>query len=127
MPLMTSDMAIEALAALAHPGRLAVFRLLVRAGPDGIAAGEVARLLETPANTMSTQLAILSRAGLIQSRREARSVIYHADYRTFADLLGFMVEDCCDGRPEVCTQLADVVRSALACASERTVSTGGRP
>ena len=123
---MTSDIAIEALSALAHPGRLAVFRLLVRAGPEGIAAGEVARLLDTPANTMSTQLAILSRTGLIQSRREARFVIYHADYRTFANLLSFMVEDCCEGRPEVCRQLADVVQSALGCAIEHAVPGGDR-
>ena len=121
---MPPDAAIEALSALAHPGRLAVFRLLVSAGQEGIAAGEVARLLETPPNTMSTQLAILSRTGLIRSRRESRSVIYHADYGAFADLLGFLVEDCCDGRPEVCTRLADVVQSALACATDHAVPTG---
>ncbi len=118
MPLTTPDAAIEALSALAHPSRLAVFRLLVRAGPEGIAAGEVARLLETPPNTMSTQLAILSRSGLISSRRESRSVIYRADFGAFAELLGFLVEDCCDGRPEVCTRLANVVQSALACTQD---------
>ena len=115
---MNSDSAIDALSALAHPGRLAVFRLLVRAGSGGVAAGEVARLLETPPNTMSTQLAILNRCGLIRSRRDQRSVIYSASYDTFANLLGFLVEDCCDGRPEVCAQLAAIVESALACASE---------
>ena len=124
LSLMTSDTAIDALSALAHPGRLAVFRLLVRAGPQGIAAGEVARLLDTPPNTMSTQLAILSRTGLIGSRREARSVIYHADYGAFSQLLGFLVEDCCNGRPEVCSRLADVVQSALACATETAVPIG---
>lgn len=124
MPLITSDAAIESLSALAHPGRLAVFRLLVRAGPEGIAAGEVARLLDTPPNTMSTQLAILSRSGLISSRRESRSVIYQADYGAFSELLGFLVEDCCDGRPEVCSRLADVVQSALTCASDHAVATG---
>jgi DNA-binding transcriptional ArsR family regulator len=119
---MDSEAAIEALSALAHPGRLAAFRLLVRAGSEGLAAGEVARLMETPANTMSTQLAILTRTGLIRSRREQRSIIYSADYSTFATLLGFLVEDCCDGRPEVCSRLADIVQSALACAAEHAIS-----
>ena len=118
MTISTSDGAIEALSALAHGGRLAVFRLLVRAGPDGMPAGEVARALETPPNTMSTHLAILNRAGLIRSHRESRSIIYQADYGAFAELLSFLVEDCCDGRPEVCAQLATVVQSALACAGD---------
>ncbi|HEY2658250.1 MAG TPA: metalloregulator ArsR/SmtB family transcription factor [Caulobacteraceae bacterium] len=112
---MNSSSAIEALSALAHPGRLAVFRLLVQAGPEGLPAGEVARRLETPANTMSTQLAILTRSGLIQSRRESRSIIYHADFDAFSALLGFLVEDCCDGRPEVCAQLINVVETTLSC------------
>lgn len=124
MPLTTPDTAIEALSALAHPRRLAVFRLLVRAGPDGVAAGEVARMLETPPNSMSTQLAILARSGLIGSRRESRSVIYFADYDAFSELLGFLVEDCCDGRPEVCTRLANVVQSALSCASDHAIAPG---
>lgn len=121
---MHAETAIEALSALAHPGRLAVFRLLVRAGAAGLAAGEVARLMETPANTMSTQLAILARTGLIRSRRDRRSIIYLADYDRFAALLGFLVEDCCDGRPEVCSQLATVVQSALSCASDRAGVSG---
>jgi DNA-binding transcriptional ArsR family regulator len=103
---MESENAVEALGALAHPGRLAVFRLLVKAGPDGTAAGEVARALNTPANTMSTQLAILTRAGLVRSRREGRSIIYVADYAQITALLGFLMEDCCQGRPEICAPLA---------------------
>ncbi|HWI87538.1 MAG TPA: helix-turn-helix domain-containing protein [Sphingomonas sp.] len=121
--MTTPDSVIQALSALAHSGRLAVFRLLVRAGPEGIAAGEVARLLGTPPNTMSTQLAILSRSGLISSRRESRSVLYQAEYGAFSELLGFLVEDCCGGRPEVCTHLANIVRSALTCAGD-AVATG---
>jgi|SRR5579859_2668742 len=116
---MQDDVAIHALSALAHPGRLAVFRLLVKAGEAGLAAGEVARLMETPANTMSTQLAILARTGLIRSRRESRSIIYQADYDHFAGLLGFLVEDCCDGRPEVCAPLATMVQSASGCSAGR--------
>ena len=103
---MESDLAIEALSALAHPGRLAVFRLLVRTGADGVAAGEIARALATPANSMSTQLAILNRAGLIRSRRESRSIIYTADYSRITALLGFLMEDCCQGRPEICAPIA---------------------
>jgi DNA-binding transcriptional ArsR family regulator len=118
LSLLSSDAAIEALSALAHPGRLAVFRLLVRAGAGGAAAGEVARALGTPPNTMSSHLAILSRASLIRSHREARSIIYQADYAAFADLLGFLVEDCCDGRPEVCGRLANVVQTAMSCARD---------
>lgn len=103
---MESTIAIEAFSALAHPGRLAVFRLLVRSGPSGASAGAVARALSTPANTMSTQLAILARAGLIRSRRESRSIIYMADYPRITGLVGFLMEDCCQGRPEIRAPLA---------------------
>lgn len=103
---MEDTSAIEALSALAHPGRLAVFRLLVRAGPEGVAAGEIARALDAPANTMSAQLAILARTGLISSRRESRSIIYSADYARITALIGFLMEDCCQGRPEICAPLA---------------------
>ena len=111
---MESRSAIEALGALAHPGRLAVFRLLVKAGADGMPAGEVARALDTPANTMSTQLAILTRAGLVRSRRESRSVIYVADYAQITALLGFLMEDCCQGRPEICAPLGELAACASA-------------
>ena|SRR5579875_2218414 len=109
---MENEDAIQALGALAHPGRLQVFRLLVRAGGEGMAAGDVARQLDTPANTMSTQLAILARAGLIRSRRESRSIIYAADYARIAGLLGFLMADCCQGRPEVCAPLTQIVAGA---------------
>lgn len=118
MNILTSANAVEALSALAHGARLEVFRLLVRAGDEGLPAGEVARRLDTPANTMSTSLAILQRSNLIRSRRDGRSVIYSADYGAFAELLSFLVEDCCDGRPEVCSRLASVVQSALNCATD---------
>jgi DNA-binding transcriptional ArsR family regulator len=110
---METISAIEALSALAHPGRLAVFRLLVRAGPDGVAAGEIARAMETPANTMSTQLAILARDGLIGSRRDSRSVIYSADYSQITALLGFLMEDCCQGRPEICAPLGEAAKACF--------------
>lgn len=99
--------AVEALSALAHGSRLAVFRLLVRAGAEGMAAGEVAREVGAVPSTLSTHLAILERARLIQSRRVGRSLIYSANYDGMRDLLGFLVADCCAGRPEICGSLAD--------------------
>lgn len=97
--------AVEALSALAHASRLAVFRMLVRAGEDGMAAGDIAREVGALPNTLSTHLAILGNAGLVRSRREGRSVIYSADYDRMRDLLGFLVADCCAGRPEICGDL----------------------
>lgn len=119
---MESQAAIESLAALAHPARLAVFRLLIQAGPDGTPAGEVARALDTPANTMSTQLAILTRAGLIQSRRESRSVIYSADYETISGLIAFLMQDCCQGRPEICAPLIQAAACRPPSPSKETAS-----
>lgn len=112
---MQLPVAVDALSALAHASRLAVFRLLVRAGPDGLAAGEVAREVGLLPNTLSTHLAILGNAGLVRSRREGRSIIYAADYDGMRDLLGFLVADCCAGRPEICGSLATAVREADCC------------
>ena len=80
MAALKSSIAVEALSALAHEGRLSIFRLLVRAGTDGIAAGEIARKLDILPNTLSASLTVLTHAGLIISRREGRSIIYSADY-----------------------------------------------
>ena len=77
---MESEKAVQKLSALAQDGRLAVFRLLVRCGPDGMAAGDIARKLKTAPNTMSAQLLLLSNAGLIRARRDGRSIIYAADF-----------------------------------------------
>ena len=99
---MQLPVAVEALSALAHGSRLAVFRLLVRAGPDGMAAGDIAREIGALPNTLSSHLTILGHAGLVQSRRDGRSIIYSADYATMRGLLGFLVDDCCAGRPEIC-------------------------
>jgi DNA-binding transcriptional ArsR family regulator len=100
--------AISALGALAHEGRLDIFRLLVRAGADGMAAGEIARVTDAAASTQSANLTILSRAGLITSRRDGRSIIYSAAYDRMRDLLGFLMEDCCGGKPEICAPLAAI-------------------
>jgi len=96
------DQAIAELGALAHPTRLAAFRQLVRVGPSGLAAGEAARLLNVPHNTLSGHLAELAQAGLVESRRDGRSVVYSADLDGLARLVSFLVEDCCGGRPEAC-------------------------
>ena len=104
--------AIAALSALAHGGRLDIFRLLVRAGEDGLAAGEIARTTGSLAHTLSANLNILSHAGLVRSRREGRSVIYTAAYDAMRELLGFLMEDCCAGRPEVCAPLAPITARA---------------
>ncbi len=99
--------AVGALGALAQESRLKVFRLLVRAGPAGMAAGDIARKLKVPANTMSSHLAVLSRAKLATSRKESRSVIYAVDLEGTRALLSFLVEDCCRGRPDVCAPLIE--------------------
>ena len=113
--------AVHALSALAQASRLAVFRLLVRAGPEGLPAGEIADEVGVRPNTLSTHLNILANAGLIQARREGRSIIYTADYERMRELLGFLMEDCCAGRPEICAPLAEIASRAGCCTdAERT-------
>jgi DNA-binding transcriptional ArsR family regulator len=112
---MESSDAIKRLSALAHDGRLQVFRLLVKAGLDGLAAGEIARRLDMAANTASQQLLLLSNARLVQARREGRSIIYIANFEAMRDLLVYLTEDCCGGRPEVCAPLAEVANKSLCC------------
>jgi ArsR family transcriptional regulator, arsenate/arsenite/antimonite-responsive transcriptional repressor len=96
---------IAALAALAQPTRLDAFRLLVKREPDGVAAGELARMIEVPQNTMSAHLAILARAGLIVGERQSRSIIYRANLDCFRAMTLFLVKDCCGGRPDLCSPL----------------------
>jgi ArsR family transcriptional regulator len=103
---MESNAAVRRLSALAQESRLGVFRLLVKAGPDGLAAGEIARLLDITPNTLSAQLTLLANAGLVSSRRDGRSIIYAANYEAMSELLVYLMEDCCQGRPEVCAPLA---------------------
>jgi ArsR family transcriptional regulator, arsenate/arsenite/antimonite-responsive transcriptional repressor len=107
--------AIRSLSALAQESRLAVFRLLVKAGASGVAAGDIARSLGITANTLSSQLTILANAGLIRSRREGRSIIYAADYDRMSELLLYLMEDCCQGRPEVCAPLAEIAARGACC------------
>ncbi|SDA96196.1 ArsR/SmtB family transcription factor [Mesorhizobium qingshengii] len=100
---------LNALAALGQETRLDVFRLLVRAGPEGIAAGEIATRLDTVQNTMSAHLKVLAHAGLIRPERDGRIVRYVADMTGFRDLLAYLMEDCCNGAPELCRPVINAV------------------
>lgn len=100
---------LDTFAALSQPTRLAAFRLLVRHEPEGLPAGELARRLEVPHNTLSAHLGVLSRAGLVSQRRESRSIVYRADLAHMVATLDFLVRDCCASRPEVCNPLADLL------------------
>ena len=102
---MVSDSAILALGALAQGTRLDAFRLLVRHEPEGLAAGEVAKALDVPQNTMSVHLATLARAGLIRSERRSRIINYRADLDQLKALTLFLVKDCCGGKAELCAPL----------------------
>lgn len=94
--------AISALAALAQPTRLAIFRLLVRHEPVGITAGVIAETVGAPHNTLSSHLAILVRAGLLRSSREGRTIIYRSDVKGMQSLISFLIDDCCNGHPKLC-------------------------
>lgn len=103
---MNSKAAIMALESLAQETRLSIFKLLVRKGPNGLPAGEIALALEVPGPTLSFHLAHLTRAGLLSCRRESRSLIYSVHFEGMRDLLQFLTKDCCQGRPEFCREIA---------------------
>lgn len=105
---MEMETAVSSLGALAHDVRLSAFRLLVQAGADGLAAGEIARRLDILPNTLSSSLSVLSHAGLVRSRRQGRSIIYTANYEAMRMLLAFLMEDCCGGKPEICAPLVAI-------------------
>ncbi len=104
--------AAAALSALAHEGRLAIFRVLVATGPAGLAAGEIGRRLDVAPSTLSAGLALLAHAGLARSRRDGRSIIYSARFDRMAELMAFLAEDCCGGAVEVCAPVAEAARRA---------------
>jgi ArsR family transcriptional regulator len=113
---METRVAVKSLSALAHEGRLNTFRLLVRVGAAGMPAGDIARATGVLPNTLSSNLSILSVAGLITSHREGRSIIYSAAFDHMRELLAFLMEDCCAGNPEICAPLAAI--ASQACAAE---------
>jgi ArsR family transcriptional regulator, arsenate/arsenite/antimonite-responsive transcriptional repressor len=103
--LSTQVWAVDALGAMAHETRLSVFRMLVKAGPDGMIAGAIAEHCGVPPSTMSHHLATLERAGLVSSERESRLIRYRADFPVMRRLLAFLMQDCCQGMPEMCSDL----------------------
>ena len=104
---MDKDRALDAFAALSQSTRLDVFRLLIRAGDEGVSAGVIAHTLGVRQNTMSSNLAVLVRSGLIRNARNGRSIRYFADMEGVRGLLAFLMEDCCGGRPELCQPFID--------------------
>lgn len=117
---MDKDLAILALAALAQSTRLDALRLMVRHEPHGLAAGEIARKLAVPHNTMSTHLAVLSRAGLIGAERRSQSIIYRAKLDRVRRLAIYLIKDCCGGKPELCAPIAGAL--APCCSAKEAVN-----
>ncbi|THV21562.1 ArsR/SmtB family transcription factor [Peteryoungia ipomoeae] len=104
---MDAKSTIAALAALAQPTRLQTFRLLVAHEPEGIPAGELARLIGVPQNTMSAHLSTLSQAGLVTGERQSRSIIYRADLNQFRAVALYLLKDCCGGNVSLCQPLIE--------------------
>jgi ArsR family transcriptional regulator len=103
---MKKSAVVVALGALAQETRLDIFRLLVQKGPEGMPAGEISSRLALPSPTLSFHLNQLRFAGLLTSRRASRSIIYSANFKAMTDLVGYLTENCCGGRPELCTPSA---------------------
>lgn len=117
---MESSHALDVFAALSQGTRLDTFRLLMEHEPQGLPAGEIARRLDVPQNTMSTHLAILTRAGLIESERHSRSIVYRAVVDRVREIASFLVQDCCGGRAELCVPLIAEFTPCCAPADRRT-------
>lgn len=106
---MNRGQALSAFAALSQDTRLSIVRLLVRAGPEGVTAGGIADEVGVSASNLSFHLKELQHARLVEARREARSIIYSADYAALRGLIDFLMKDCCGGRPEICGPAPDDV------------------
>eukprot|EP01037_Dinobryon_pediforme_P015321 gene15321-15466_t len=117
---MRNTEAISALSALAQATRLETFRLLVSREPEGVPAGELARLMDVPQNTMSAHLTILAHAGLVVGERQSRSIIYRADLTRLREVTLFLLKDCCGGRPDICTPL---IADLTPCCPEKSILT----
>jgi ArsR family transcriptional regulator len=110
---MIDTSAVSALSALAHVDRLAAFRMLVRAGPNGMPSGEIAEALAIPPTRMSFHLATLERSELLRSWRDGRRILYAASYDNMRQLLAFLTEDCCSGNPEICGNVSDLLPACV--------------
>jgi ArsR family transcriptional regulator len=108
---MDESKAIEALAALAHATRLSAFRMLLKAAPNEVSAGDIAGRLNVVQNTMSSHLASLTRTELISARREGRQVLYRAEPAAMRALLAWLMEDCCQGNSDICSPLLELATS----------------
>jgi DNA-binding transcriptional ArsR family regulator len=117
---MNERQALDAFAALSQETRLRILRLLVRAGPAGLAAGVVGEAVGASSSNASFHLGHLERAGLIRSRRAARSIIYSADVAGLSGLIRFLLEDCCRGDPELCAPALQSLTIACSCEPETT-------
>lgn len=106
---MDTNQALDAFEALSHETRLSVFRTLVKSGPNGRAAGEIASELGVLQNTLSTHLQKLQRASIVTSERNGRQVIYRANFGRVRDLILFLMEDCCGGSAELCDSIAQTL------------------
>lgn len=115
--MMDERQAVAAFAALGQAHRLRILRALVIAGPDGVAAGLLAGAVGVSGTNLSFHLKELSHAGLIQSRRDGRSILYTAAYPALSELIQFLMRDCCQGRPEVCAPA--VAALAARCTPDR--------
>jgi ArsR family transcriptional regulator, arsenate/arsenite/antimonite-responsive transcriptional repressor len=109
--------AVKALAALAQETRLSIFRLLVQAGPEGVAAGMIGDRLDVPPATLSFHLKELTHAGLVSSRQDGRFIYYSADYEQMAALMTYLTQNCCQSMPQECVS---VMETALSCCSPQT-------
>jgi ArsR family transcriptional regulator, arsenate/arsenite/antimonite-responsive transcriptional repressor len=99
--------AVAALAALAQETRLSIYRLLIEAGPEGVAAGRIGERLEVPRATLSFHLKELSRAGLVSSRQERQFIFYAVDFERMAELMTFLTQNCCKGMPQACLTVVE--------------------
>lgn len=102
--------ALSSFAALAQKTRLDVLKLLIKAGEQGLSAGEIGERLSIKQNTMSANLAVLARTNLVSNKREGRSIRYYANFAGIRELIGFLMEDCCGGNPEICEPLLEQLK-----------------
>jgi ArsR family transcriptional regulator, arsenate/arsenite/antimonite-responsive transcriptional repressor len=118
-----SKAALKSLAALAQETRLSIFRLLVQAGAEGVAAGIIGETLEVPPATLSFHLKELSHAGLVSSRQEGRFIYYSTDYEQMAALMTFLTQNCCQGMPEACLNVMETALGGCCAPQARRKST----